>query len=402
MLNIPESRIGFCQDKDNFWSMGDTGPCGYCTEIFYDHGSDYSGNQPGYGDEGDRYVEIWNLVFMAFDKSQDGTLKPLPKPSVDTGMGLERIAAVMQGVSDNYDIDLFKNLIDEINIYLPDCDDKNLAARVIADHLRSSAFLLLDGVIPSNEKQGYVLRRIIRRAVLKAYQCGFEQPILVKVLPVLVRLMQSAYPELKERQSFITKQLLKEEVNCLNLITNGISRLEHSIDFTTSQLTGEVAFALYDTYGVPKDLMLDYCSLNNIAFDDDLFVKLLDDQRKRSKLHDNFANLEEVKVQYSTEFLGYVFDTCESIIKELFIDNVSVSHASSGSNAVIVLDKSFFMQKVVARLVMLVFCLQITVKLVLLTQKNRIRFCSCLSHYIWRSESRGCGAGCVYTTEEIR
>ena len=247
-IGVPADRVTRIGAKDNFWSMGDVGPCGPCSEIFYDHGEQYEGGPPGTPEEdGDRYIEIWNLVFMQYDRGSDGTLTPLPKPSVDTGMGLERVAAVMQHVNNNYEIDLFDNLISSICSVLGTKDQKHHSVRVIADHIRSCAFLIADGVMPSNEGRGYVLRRIIRRAVRHGYQLGGQTPFFYKLVSALAKEMGQAYPELIEKQALIKKSLKKEELRFAETLDQGLKIFEQKIaDLKGAVVPGDLVFLLYD------------------------------------------------------------------------------------------------------------------------------------------------------------
>jgi alanyl-tRNA synthetase len=317
-------RIGA---KDNFWSMGDTGPCGPCTEIFYDHGPDIPGGPPGSPDEdGDRYVEIWNLVFMQYDRSADGSLKDLPRPSVDTGMGLERLAAVQQGVTNNYDIDLFKNLIAAAG-KVTACDAlDNKSLRVIADHIRSTSFLITDGVVPSNEGRGYVLRRIIRRAVRHGHMLGTEGAFFYKLVAPLVDEMGLAYPELARAQKNIESVLRTEE------------------DRFAETLDGNTAFRLYDTYGFPFDLTADIAREKGLTVDQDGFEAEMEKQRERARSSSQFAAVEtsQIQVEDSTEFTGYELLKGNSNIAAIYQDNTEVDVINEGDKAVIILDKTPF------------------------------------------------------------
>ncbi|NND00283.1 MAG: alanine--tRNA ligase [Gammaproteobacteria bacterium] len=300
------SRIG---EKDNFWSMGDVGPCGPCSEIFYDHGEQYWGGPPGTPEEdGDRYIEIWNLVFMQYDRLADGTLKPLPKPSVDTGMGLERVAAVMQRVNNNYEIDLFDNLIAAICEVLGTQDRKHHSVRVIADHIRSCSFLIADGVLPSNEGRGYVLRRIIRRAIRHGYQVGGETPFFYKLVAPLVAEMGEAYPELTEKQPNIETALKKEELRFAETLEQGLKIFEQkTADLEGDTVSGELVFLLYDTYGFPADLTADVARERDLVIDQEGFEVLMEQQRARARSSSQFANQNEISisVEQATEFIGY-------------------------------------------------------------------------------------------------
>lgn len=303
------SRIGA---KDNFWSMGDTGPCGPCTEIFYDHGEDVAGGPPGTPEEdGDRFIEIWNLVFMQYDRSADGTLTPLPKPSVDTGMGLERVAAVLQDVHNNYDIDLFQYITADICKILGTQDQTHHSVRVLADHIRSSAFLIADGVLPSNEGRGYVLRRIIRRAIRHGYQLSESvqgEPFFYKIVESLSVQMGEAYPELIEQKAKIEQALLREEQRFSETLDQGMKIFEQKIlNQKEKEIPGDVAFLLYDTYGFPVDLTADLARERGLSVDEDGFNSLMEAQRKRARESSQFASSDSLKVSVSqaTEFTGY-------------------------------------------------------------------------------------------------
>jgi alanyl-tRNA synthetase len=269
-MKIDPDRFTRMGEKDNFWAMGDTGPCGPCSELFYDHGPDVEGGPPGSPDEdGDRFVEIWNLVFMQFDRSADGRLTPLPKPSVDTGMGLERMAAVMQGVHSNYAIDLFANLIDAIADTLGVENDGSSSLNVIADHIRACAFLIVDGVLPGNEGRGYVLRRIIRRAIRHGKKLGTDDAFFYKLVAPLAKEMGDAYPELPKAQAHVEKVLKKEELRFAETLDQGMEILESAIaQLDGTELSGEVVFKLYDTYGFPVDLTADIARERSLTIDE--------------------------------------------------------------------------------------------------------------------------------------
>ena len=289
---VPANRVTRLGESSNFWSMGDTGPCGPCTEIFYDHGADIPGGPPGSPDEdGDRYVEIWNLVFMQFDRAADGTTTPLPKPSVDTGMGLERICAVMQGVQSNYDIDLFKVLVGEAARLLGVKDLSSPSLRVIADHIRACSFLVADGVMPSNEGRGYVLRRIMRRAMRHGHKFGAAPTFFADLLPALVGVMGEAYPVLRERQAFIRDVLLREGEQFARTLANGMTLLEEAIAKLkgSRKVDGEVAFRLYDTYGFPVDLTADIARERGLELDQAGFEVAMDAQRERARAASRFG-----------------------------------------------------------------------------------------------------------------
>jgi alanyl-tRNA synthetase len=337
------SRLG---DSSNFWSMGDTGPCGPCTEIFYDHGEDIAGGPPGSPDEdGDRYIEIWNLVFMQYDRASDGTLTPLPKPSVDTGMGIERIAAVMQGVHSNYEIDLFQSLI-RAAVTVLNCKDAHHASlKVIADHIRSCSFLIADGVVPSNEGRGYVLRRIIRRAVRHGNSLGATEPFFYKLVKALALEMGDAYPELKKSQAHIEKILLGEEQQFAKTIDQGMKILEQAIaDLKGTKISGETVFKLYDTYGFPADLTADVARERKLTIDEAGFEREMQVQRERARGASNFEmqQTKSLQLEGKTDFVGY--DTCEkqSRIVALYKKGESVGSVSSGDDVLVVLDHSPF------------------------------------------------------------
>ena len=300
------SRIG---EKDNFWSMGDVGPCGPCSEIFYDHGEQFWGGPPGTPEEdGDRYIEIWNLVFMQYDRSGDGTLVPLPKPSVDTGMGLERVAAVMQHVNNNYEIDLFDNLISSICEVIGTSDRKHHSVRVIADHIRSCSFMIVDGVLPSNEGRGYVLRRIIRRAIRHGYQLGGQTPFFYKLVAALVAEMGDAYPELLSKQAVIEAALKKEELRFAETLEQGLKIFEQkTADISDKVVPGDLLFLLYDTYGFPVDLTADVAREREMTIDLEGFEILMEQQRDRARAGSSFGGKGELamRVDSATEFIGY-------------------------------------------------------------------------------------------------
>ena len=296
-------------DEDNFWQMGDTGPCGPSSEIFYDHGADVPGGPPGSEDgDLDRYIEIWNLVFMQYDRQDDGELKPLPKPSVDTGMGLERIAAVQQGVHSNYEIDLFQALL-KAAARATGCDDlENKSLRVIADHIRSASFLITDGVVPSNEGRGYVLRRIIRRALRHGHQLGQDKPFFHTLVAELVAQMGDAYPELRREQARVEKALLAEEEQFGRTLAAGMKVLEGAMaDLQGDELPGRVVFALYDTHGFPPDLTADVARERGLSVDMDGFDQEMQAQRERARGAGAFANdySDRLNIEAVTDFSGY-------------------------------------------------------------------------------------------------
>ena len=338
--------------SDNFWSMGDVGPCGPCTEIFYDHGPDVPGGLPGTPDEsGDRYTEIWNLVFMQFEQKPGGEQIPLAKKSIDTGMGLERIASVLQGVHDNYQTDLFTKLIhDTKEISKTNFEDTYPSYKVIADHIRSISFLIADGVVPSNEGQGYVLRRILRRAIRHGNMLGIKQPFLFKLSNSLVETMKDAYPELEKARETISAITLNEEEKFLDTLERGLSILNKSTQNIPSGgvLNGDIAFKLYDTYGFPLDLTQDILKSKNISVDTTAFNTALDEQRNRAKWAGSGASKEE-KIWHilkeklvATNFVGYENDSCDSKITAIVKDNEEVSELSDGAAFLITSSTPFY------------------------------------------------------------
>src|SRR5690606_17048107 len=295
-VGLPPDRIVRIGDKpgggsDNFWQMGETGPCGPCSEIFYDHGPDVPGGPPGSADaEGDRWIEIWNLVFMQFDRSAEGVLTPLPKPSVDTGMGLERTAAVMQGVHSNYEIDLFVNLIKAAAAATHSSDLSSSSLRVIADHIRACSFLIADGVLPSNEGRGYVLRRIIRRAIRHGYKLGQTQPFFHSLVGALEEEMGAAYPELKTQRAYVERVLKQEEERFAETLSQGMALLEQAIgSLSGSVLPGETVFRLYDTFGFPVDLTADIARERGLTSDQSGFEAAMEAQRERARAASKFG-----------------------------------------------------------------------------------------------------------------
>src|SRR5579863_10160150 len=316
-VGVPAERVVRIGDKpggqkyqsDNFWQMADTGPCGPCTEIFYDHGAGIAGGPPGSKDaEGDRYIEIWNLVFMQFDRSADGVLTPLPKPCVDTGMGLERVTAVLQHVHSNYEIDLFKNLIDAAAKVTGAKDKTSPSLRVIADHIRACAFLVTDGVLPSNEGRGYVLRRIIRRAIRHGYMLEMRKPFFYKLVAALDHEMGAAYPELHKSAKHVEKVLLQEEERFAETLDQGMGLLETAIKGLKGKtIPGETVFKLYDTYGFPADLTNDIARERGLAIDRGGFEKEMDAQRERGRAASQFGADygQDVEIKGETAFKGY-------------------------------------------------------------------------------------------------
>ena len=340
-MGVSDQRFSYC-DADNFWAMGDTGPCGPCTEIFYDHGPSLPGGPPGSPDEdGDRYVEIWNLVFMQYNRDKDGVLHPLPKPSVDTGMGLERVAAVMQNVSDNYDIDLFQYLMQAAADELGFKFESSAPLKVIADHIRSCAFLIVDGVRPSNEGRGYVLRRIIRRAVRHGYQLGCDKPFFHALTQALVDKMGEAYPELTQSQSIVETILYKEEQQFGQTLKKGMSVLQQALDqLEGDTLDGDTAFKLYDTYGFPLDLTMGILADHQVKVDQAGFERAMQAQKERSKQASQFD------VDYnqlpSIEFVGYDTLSAQATIQAILLDGETQSMLQSQQRAGVILDHTPF------------------------------------------------------------
>ncbi|MDD4915989.1 MAG: alanine--tRNA ligase [Methylococcales bacterium] len=337
------SRIGA---KDNFWSMGDVGPCGPCTEIFYDHGEHIAGGPPGSPDEdGDRYIEIWNLVFMQYDRDKDGNLTPLPAPSVDTGMGLERIAAVMQGVHSNYEIDLFRHLL-KVAAELAHTDDlNNSSLRVIADHIRSSAFLIADGVLPANEGRGYVLRRIIRRAIRHGYRLGIHHTFFYKLVAPLAAEMGVAYPELAQGREQVERVLKKEEERFAETLEQGMKILEACVGKLESHvIPGDVVFLLYDTYGFPVDLTADFAREHDLSVDHAGFEVEMAAQRERARAGGSFAADydQDIKHDSTTQFIGYTDLEAPAQIVGLFRQGQPVAALQAGEEGVVILDRTPF------------------------------------------------------------
>ncbi|AUM11680.1 alanine--tRNA ligase [Ketobacter alkanivorans] len=345
-MGVDPQRFSRLGADSNFWQMGDTGPCGPCTEIFYDHGADVWGGPPGSPEEdGDRYIEIWNLVFMQYDRQPDGELQPLPKPSVDTGMGLERIAAVMQGVHSNYEIDLFTNLLKATANIVGTQDLDNKSLRVIADHIRSCSFLITDGVMPSNEGRGYVLRRILRRAIRHGNQLGMKDLFFHRLVAPLVAEMGDAYPELKQSQAQVEKVLKLEEEQFAKTLEQGLRILEQDLEtLQGTQIPGDVVFKLYDTYGFPADLTADIARERELTIDEAGFEKEMEQQKKRSKEAGKFkANYHDgLEVTSASEFCGYDDIAGESSVVELFVEGQSVAAITAGQQAVIVLNNTPF------------------------------------------------------------
>ncbi|WP_415898261.1 alanine--tRNA ligase [Neptuniibacter sp. QD72_48] len=334
-------------DEDNFWSMGDTGPCGPCTEIFFDHGADVWGGPPGSPEEdGDRYIEIWNVVFMQYNRSADGEMTPLPKPSVDTGMGLERIAAVMQNVHSNYEIDMFQNLLKATAAAVGTTDMDNKSLRVIADHIRSCSFLIVDGVLPSNEGAGYVLRRIIRRAVRHGNKLGAKGAFFNQLVAALVKEMGEAYPELAEKQAQVERVLLKEEEQFAKTLDHGMRLLQEAIDnLDGTVIPGETVFKLYDTYGFPHDLTADVAREHELTIDEEGFEREMEAQRERARAAGKFSvdYNDAIKLDGETSFTGYENLAGEaSSVVALFKEGESVDELKAGETGLVVLDETPF------------------------------------------------------------
>ena len=345
-MHIDPKRFTRCGEKDNFWSMGDVGPCGPCTEIFYDHGPAVAGGPPGSPDsDGDRYVEVWNLVFMQYDRNIAGQLHPLPKPCVDTGMGLERIAAVVQGVHDNYDIDTFQALLKALSEITGCRDFQSASMRVIVDHIRSSSFLIMDGVVPSNEGRGYVLRRIIRRAVRHGYKLDQQQPFFYRLVPALVRIMGEAYPELIKAQPQIEELLLREEEQFSNTLENGLKVFEEVLEkLDGTEIPGEQVFLLYDTYGFPTDLTDDMARERKLTLDYPGFEAAMERQRQQSQQAQHFRmnHIQQLHIPGATEFTGYESLHGEGVITTLLEDEKPVAVLENGKRGIVVLDSTPF------------------------------------------------------------
>ncbi len=350
-IGVSADRLSRCGDKDNFWSMGDTGPCGPCSEIFYDHGEDIAGGPPGSPDEdGDRYIEIWNLVFTQYDRDKDGTLNPIPKPSVDTGMGLERIAAVMQDVHNNYNIDLFQNLIKAIGKLAEEHSIKNnkldvMSQRVVADHIRSCAFLIADGVVPSNEGRGYVLRRIIRRAIRHGNKLGFHKPFFHQLVESLDKEMGQAFPEFRQQKKHVAHTLKQEEERFAETLEQGLKLLEDVISTMSGKLIpGEEVFKLYDTYGFPVDLTADIARERGLTVDNEAYEKAMVEQKAKARAASKFevdASLFP-QIGEETQFGGYTELESEATVIALFHDGRMVNELKPGQSGGLVLDSTPF------------------------------------------------------------
>jgi alanyl-tRNA synthetase len=342
-IGVDPERIVRLDEEDNFWSMGETGPCGPCSEIYYDHGDHIEGTPPGSeGDEGDRFVEIWNLVFMQFNRNESGKMTPLPKPSVDTGMGLERIAAVMQGVNSNYDTDLFKSLINASKKLLK--NESSNSHKVVADHIRSTSFLIADGITPENEGRGYVLRRILRRAIRHGYKMGAKQPFLFNLVDDLSELMKDAYPVLIEKKDHIKKTIQNEEHKFFETLEKGIKILDEEINsLSGNQISGEVVFKLHDTFGFPYDLTADIAREKNLEIDSEGFAKCMQAQKDSSKAGSNFtSNLPTPADVDATTFQGYEFLDSESKVLSIWNGQDIVDTANENDEVFIALNQTSF------------------------------------------------------------
>ena len=343
IIGIDPERIVRLDEEDNFWSMGDTGPCGPCSEIYYDHGEQYEGTPPGSpGDEGDRFVEIWNLVFMQFNRDAKGELTPLPKPSVDTGMGLERVAAVMQGVNSNYQTDLFRNLIKASEEVIKSPGEAS--HKVIADHIRSVSFLIADGITPSNEGRGYVLRRIMRRGIRHGYKLGAKKPFLYSLVEPLVKEMESAFPMLASNQKQIEEIIHNEEKKFLETLDKGIEILEKEISNMDSKvIPGDVVFKLHDTFGFPFDLTADIAREQDLKLDEVGFNKCMEEQVKNSKSASKFKGTQlDLSSIDETKFLGYDRLNAEGKILGLWNDDLRVDSATADKEYFLALDQTPF------------------------------------------------------------
>jgi alanyl-tRNA synthetase len=345
-IGVDPERFSRCGVKDNFWSMGDTGPCGPCSEVFYDHGPEVPGGPPGSPDEdGDRYIEIWNLVFMQYNRDADGTMTPLPKPSVDTGLGLERLAAVLQGVHSNYETDLFIHLIEQAAAVTGATDLSDKSLRVIADHIRACTFLIIDGVVPSNEGRGYVLRRIIRRAIRHGHKLGIEEPFFYRLVGALEQEMGAAYPELGERREVVERILRQEEERFDETLDQGLRILDQAIeDLSGEQIPGDTVFRLYDTFGFPVDLTADIARERGLTVDMANFEKAMEAQRGRARAASQFevAGDKALEVEACSEFVGYDSTRGEGRVIALFQDGAPVDSLGPEDRGIVVLDSTPF------------------------------------------------------------
>ena len=347
-VGVDPARVSRLDDEENFWTMGDTGPCGPCSEIYYDHGDHLEGDPPKLGNEpGDRFVEIWNLVFTQFDRSKDGSLSPLPNPCVDTGMGLERMAAVLQNENNNYDTDILKSIVQEAAKLSGENDLTNPSLRVISDHLRASSFLIADGVVPSNEGRGYVLRRIIRRGLRHAHKLGMKDGILSKLVHILEEKMGIAYPLLVKNSDIIKANLLKEEEQFSTTLEQGMQLLESAVeDLKDNEIPGDIVFKLYDTYGFPVDMTADFARERDLIVDLDEYEALMLEQKERARSSSNFNTLipESLNIEGETAFLGYDTDSTSSKIVEIISssEEVNKDELREGEEGLILLDKTPF------------------------------------------------------------
>ena len=347
-IGVPAERISRLDEEDNFWTMGDTGPCGPCSEIYYDHGPEIEGSPPAIGsDPGDRFVEIWNLVFTQFDRSQDGSLSPLPSPCVDTGLGLERMAAVLQGKHSNFETDLFTPLIKDAAKICGTKDLNNPSLKVISDHLRASAFLVADGVSVSNEGRGYVLRRIIRRALRHADKLGAEKPVMSLMVPTLVKQMSDAYPILKKNSALIQANILQEEEQFASTLVQGMSLLKEEVkNLKGKTISGELIFKLYDTYGFPPDMTADFARENNLKVDLKGYEKSMNKQKERGRKASAFSSVlpESLNLKGSTDFVGYEKDEVKTKILELvsLSDGKTQEDIKKNEETLVILDKTPF------------------------------------------------------------
>lgn len=347
-IDFPIDRISRCSAKDNFWQMGDTGPCGPCSEVFYDHGDHIEGGPPGTPEEdGDRFIEIWNLVFMQFDRQVDGTLVPLKSTGVDTGMGLERLAAVIQHENNNYDIDSFKELTSAVVELTPKeakINQNHASVRVIADHIRSTAFMIVDGIMPSNEGRGYVLRRIIRRAIRHGHKLGISETFFYKLVSVLSNQNQKAYPELISSKELVEQALQKEEERFIQTLDTGMGILESAIKaISGNEISGDIAFKLYDTYGFPVDLTADVARERGLTIDMAGFDSQMNQQRDRARNAGDFESKKSnIVIKDPTEFLGYEQSENTAIVKAIIKESKSIKELNQGEKAILILDKSSF------------------------------------------------------------
>ena len=347
-IGVPAERISRLDEEDNFWTMGDTGPCGPCSEIYYDHGPEIEGSPPAIGsDPGDRFVEIWNLVFAQFDRSQDGSLSPLPSPCVDTGLGLERMAAVLQGKHSNFETDLFTPLIKDAAKICGTKDLNNPSLKVISDHLRASAFLVADGVSASNEGRGYVLRRIIRRALRHADKLGADKPVMSSMVPTLVKQMSDAYPILKKNSALIQANILQEEEQFASTLVQGMSLLKEEVkNLKGKTISGELIFKLYDTYGFPPDMTADFARENNLKVDLEGYEKSMNKQKERGREASAFSSVlpESLNLKGSTDFVGYEKDEVKTKILELvsLSDGKTQEDVKKNEETLVILDKTPF------------------------------------------------------------